>query len=53
MDMERIEMDTETDDPNDDELNNTTQETEINPEHYYMCKELPQQPQHPSCGKGQ
>ena len=41
MDMERIETDTETDDPNDDELNNTTQETEINPEHYYMCKELP------------
>ena len=34
-------MDTEMDDPNDGELNNTTQETEINPEHYYMCKELP------------
>ena len=41
MDMERTEMDTETDDPNDDESKNTTQETEINPEHYYMCKELP------------
>ena len=40
MDMERNEMDTEMDDLNDGELNNTTQKTEINPEHY-MCKELP------------
>ena len=40
MDMERNEMDTETDDPSDGELNNTTQKSEINPEHY-MCKELP------------
>ena len=39
MDMERNEMDMETDNPNDDESNNTTQKTEINPEHY-TCKEL-------------
>ena len=41
MDMERTETDTETDNANDDELNNSTQEPEINPEHYYLCKELP------------
>ena len=40
MDMKRNEINTETDDPSDGELNNTTQKSEINPEHY-MCKELP------------